>query len=135
MASLIWIKTPYRLPSLVIRDCRERSSLVIISEQLGVSPPGGHGAQRPLRFAVRQMILELQVKSHSRGPSPLSFMKDAADMCSQRHKLKQMLRKDSFPLLGLAAGEDLSGGRELQSSVLEFGKLQDVQTPSAMGNR
>ena len=62
-------------------------------------------------------------------------MKDAADMCSQRHKLKQMLRKDSFPLLGLAAGEDLSGGRELQSSVLEFGKLQDVQTPSAMGNR
>jgi len=104
--------------------------LVIIDEQLGIAAPRRCRTERASRVAMGQMVLKLDLKPQPMRTMIVALCEDAANVRCKGHKSEQMLLEESLSFIRAAMCEDTTRSGELQGSILELGKFQDVKCPS-----
>jgi hypothetical protein len=73
------------------------------------------------------MVFELHLEPEPRGAMVRPLCKYAADVCSKGYKPEQMLLEEPLSLIHATAREYAACCRELEGSILEFGKFQNVK--------
>src|SRR5208337_4534623 len=101
---------------------------VVVDEQFGIARPCGCRAQRSLRLAPCQVILQFGFESCPGRAMTAALLENPTNMRDQRNKLQQMLAEQLLaPVRAAATREHAPGGCQFELVAVQFRELQNMQ--------